>query len=61
MICEVIDMIKLLNAMSFCVIPGFLFVILIGAIVDPSDTYWAQVGYNMDFTLNPCNYIYCGE
>ena len=54
-------MVKLLNILSLCLIPGFLFVILVGAIVDPSDTYWAQVGYNMDFTLNPCNYIYCGE
>jgi hypothetical protein len=55
-------MTKLLNILSLCLIPGFLFVIIVaGAVFDPAATFWGQVGYNMDFTLNPCNYIHCEE
>jgi len=42
-------------------IPAFLCVIFVAGLLNPAESYWAQVGYNMDFTLNPCNYIYCGE
>jgi hypothetical protein len=42
-------------------IPAFLCVIFAAGLFNPAESYWAQVGYNMDFTLNPCNYIYCGE
>jgi len=53
---------KLTDILSICLIPGFIGVIMfVGAVFDPAAPYWAQVGYNMDFTLNPCNYIYCGE
>ena len=26
---------------------------------DPSEEYWAKVGWEMDRTLNPCKYTHC--
>jgi|TARA_Y100000389_G_C17096227_1_gene333714 hypothetical protein len=55
-------MTKILDILSFCLIPGVICVIVVSAVLfNPAAPYWAQVGYNMDYTLNPCKYIYCGE